>query len=121
MSPEANPWAVRWMAVLEELEPYDEMGVIQRMGRDMRALFVVGLVVIDHVILVKCTSHCLSVVQFAQPNLEIGQSSNSISLNICETVSKMTDFEMPSWGKRQLEEAPQRQRRRAVRHAMAEW
>ena len=44
--------------------------------------FVVGLVVIDHVILVKCTSHCLSVVQFAHPNLEIGQSSNSISLNI---------------------------------------
>ena len=23
-SPEANPWAVRWMADLEELEPYDE-------------------------------------------------------------------------------------------------
>ena len=38
--PEANPWAVRWMADLEELEPYDERGVIQRMGRDVRALFV---------------------------------------------------------------------------------
>ena len=45
--------------------------------------FVVDLVVIDHVISVKCTFHCFSVVQFAQPNLEIGQSSNSISLNIC--------------------------------------
>ena len=26
VSPEANPWAVRWMADLEELEPYDERG-----------------------------------------------------------------------------------------------
>ena len=26
--PEANPWAVRWMADLEELEPYDARGVI---------------------------------------------------------------------------------------------
>ena len=26
ISPEANPWAVRWMADLEELEPYDERG-----------------------------------------------------------------------------------------------
>ena len=49
--------------------------------------FVVGLVGIDHVILVKCTSHCLSVVQVAQPNLEIGQSSNSILLNnLCDVV-----------------------------------
>ena len=38
--PEANPWAVRWMADLEELEPYDERGVIQRVGRDVRALFL---------------------------------------------------------------------------------
>ena len=82
--------------------------------------FVVGPVVIDHVILVKCTSHCLSVAQFAQPNLEIGQNSNSASLNICETFSKMTDFEMPSWGKRKPEEAPQGQGRRAVRQAVAE-
>ena len=79
-----------------------------------------GLVVIDHVILVKCTSHGLSVVQFAQPNLEIGQSSNSILLNICATFSGMTDFEMPSWGKRKLEEALQGQGRRAVRQAVAE-
>ena len=39
-SPEANPWAVRWMADLEELEPYDERRVVQRMGRDVRALFL---------------------------------------------------------------------------------
>ena len=39
-SPEADPWAVRWMADLEELEPYGERGVIQRMGRDVRALFL---------------------------------------------------------------------------------
>ena len=32
---EANPWAVRWMADLEELEPY-----VMRMGRDVRALFL---------------------------------------------------------------------------------
>ena len=82
--------------------------------------FVVGFVVIGRVILVKCTSHCLSVVQFAQPNLEIGQSSNSILLNICATFSEMTDFEMPSWGKRNPEEAPQGQGRRAVRQAVAE-
>ena len=213
--PEANPWAVRWMADLEELEPYDERGVIQRMGRDVRDLvldrelaedfvsmdvtmlrlrslavevppwdfreeaghpmelseegvpqcrrcfdeqceartesfkalathvlrhhrqngggvsigdhksvsslpcgllgqkrliviscrrFIVGPVVIDDVILVKYTSHCLSVAQSAQPNLENGQNSNSTSLNICETFSKMTDFEMPSWGERKPEE-----------------
>ena len=77
--------------------------------------FVVGLVVIDHVIFVKCTFHCLSVVQFAQLNPETGQSSNSIWLNICATFSKMTDFEMPSRGKRKSEEAPQLQGRRAVR------
>ena len=82
--------------------------------------FVVGLVVIDHVTLVKCTSHRLSIVQFAQPNLEIGQSSNSILLNICATFSEMTDFEMPSWGNRKPEEAPQGQGRRAVRQAVAE-
>ena len=40
ISPKANPWAVRWMADLEELEPYAERGVIQRMGRDVRALFL---------------------------------------------------------------------------------
>ena len=82
--------------------------------------FVVGLVVIDHVILVKRTSHCLSVVQFAQPNLEIGQSSNSILLKICATFSEMTDFEVLFWGKRKPEEAPQGQGRRAVRQAVAE-
>ena len=75
---------------------------------------------LDCVILVKCTSRCLSIVQFAQLNLEIGQSSNSISLNICATFSKMTDFLMPSWGKRMSEEAPQGQGRRAVRQAVAE-
>ena len=36
--PEATPWPVRWMADLEELVLYDERGVIQRMGRDVRAL-----------------------------------------------------------------------------------
>ena len=40
ISPEANPWAVRWMADLEELEPYDERRVIQHVGRDVRALFL---------------------------------------------------------------------------------
>ena len=40
ISPEANPWAVRCMADLEELEAYDERRVIQRMGRDVRALFL---------------------------------------------------------------------------------
>ena len=39
-------------------------------------------------LVVKCTFHCLSVVQFAQLSLEIGQNSNSTSLNICETFSK---------------------------------
>ena len=82
--------------------------------------FVVGPVVIDHVLLVKCTSHRLSVAQFAQPNLEIGQNSNITSLNMCETFSEMTDFEMPSWGKRKPEEASQGQGRRAVRQAVAE-
>ena len=38
MLQEANPWAVRWMADLEELEPYDDRRVIQRVGRDVRAL-----------------------------------------------------------------------------------
>ena len=32
--------------------------------------------------------HCLSAAQVAQPNLEIGQNSNSTSLNICETFPK---------------------------------
>ena len=32
MLPEANPWAVRRMADLEELEPYNERRVTQRMG-----------------------------------------------------------------------------------------
>ena len=40
ISPEASPWAVMWMADLEELEPYDERGVIQRVGPDVRALFL---------------------------------------------------------------------------------
>ena len=40
ISPEANPWAVRRTADLEELEPHVERGVIQRMGRDVRALFL---------------------------------------------------------------------------------
>ena len=38
--PEVNPWAVRWMADLGKLEPYDERRVIQRLGRDVRALFL---------------------------------------------------------------------------------
>ena len=36
ITPEANPWAARWMADLEALEPYDERGVVQRMERDVR-------------------------------------------------------------------------------------
>ena len=39
-TPEANPWAVRWMEDLEALQPHDERGVIQRMGKDVRALFL---------------------------------------------------------------------------------
>ena len=39
-------------------------------------LFVVGPVVIDLVILVKCSFHSRSVALFAQLNLEMGQSSN---------------------------------------------
>ena len=74
---------------------------------------------IDHVILVKCTSHCLSVVQFDQPNLGIGQNSSTL-LNLCATFSEKTDFEIPSWGKRKPEEAWQGQGRRAVRQAVAE-
>ena len=83
------------------------MGIEKRLIVISCHRFVVGLVLIDHVILVKCTFHCLSVVQVAQPNLDIGQSSNSISLNICVTFSKMT-------------EALQGQGRRAVRQAVAE-
>ena len=40
LTPEANPWALRWMEDLEALQPYDERGVIQRMGKDVRALFL---------------------------------------------------------------------------------
>ena len=36
------------------------------------------------------------------------------------TCSRMTDFEIPAWGKRKQEEAPQGQGRRAVRQAVAE-
>ena len=39
--------------------------------------------------------------------------------HLCD-VFKMTHFEMPSWGKRKSEEAPQGQGRRAVRQAVAE-
>ena len=35
VTPEANPWAVRWVADLQELEPYD----VRRVGCDVRALF----------------------------------------------------------------------------------
>ena len=40
LTPEANPWAVRWMEDLEALQPYDERGVVQRMGKNVRALFL---------------------------------------------------------------------------------
>ena len=40
LTPEANPWALRWMEDLEALQPYDERCVIQRMGKDVRALFL---------------------------------------------------------------------------------
>ena len=40
ITPEANPWAVRWMEDLEALQPYDERGVVQRMGKNVRALFL---------------------------------------------------------------------------------
>ena len=40
ITPEANPWAVRWMEDLEALQPYDERGVVQRMVKDVRALFL---------------------------------------------------------------------------------
>ena len=40
ITPEANPWAVRWMEDLEALQPYDERGVVQRVGKDVRALFL---------------------------------------------------------------------------------
>ena len=40
LTPDANPWAARWMEDLEALQPYDERGVIQRMGKDVRALFL---------------------------------------------------------------------------------
>ena len=39
ISPDADPWAARWVADLRELEPFDERGVVQRMGTDVRALF----------------------------------------------------------------------------------
>ena len=40
ISPDANPWAARWMADLRELEPFDERGVVQRVGSDVRAHFL---------------------------------------------------------------------------------
>ena len=40
VTPEANPWAVRWMEDVEALQPYDERSVVQRMGKDVRALFL---------------------------------------------------------------------------------
>ena len=40
ITPEANPWAVRWMEDLEALQPYDERSVVQRMGKNVRALFL---------------------------------------------------------------------------------
>ena len=40
ITPEANPWAVRWMEDLEALQPYDERCVVQRMGKDVRALLL---------------------------------------------------------------------------------
>ena len=40
ITPEANPWAVRWMEDLEALQSYDERGVVQRMEKDVRALFL---------------------------------------------------------------------------------
>ena len=39
ISPDADPWAARWVADLRELGPFDERGVLQRMGIDVRALF----------------------------------------------------------------------------------
>ena len=36
---DVNPWEARWVADLRELEPFDERGVVQRMGSDVRALF----------------------------------------------------------------------------------
>ena len=38
ISPDADPWAARWVADLRELEPFDVRGVVQRMGSDVRAL-----------------------------------------------------------------------------------
>ena len=40
ITPDANPWAAWWMADLRELEPYDEGGVVQRMGSDVRTLLL---------------------------------------------------------------------------------
>ena len=40
ISPDANPWAARWVADLRELGPFDERGVLQRMGIDVRPLFL---------------------------------------------------------------------------------
>ena len=39
ITPEANPCVARWVADLRELEPFDERGVVQRMGCDVRAFF----------------------------------------------------------------------------------
>ena len=80
--------------------------------------FVVGPVVIDPVILVKCTFHRLSVALFAQLNWEIGQSSNNTWLNICAACPM--DLEIPACRKRNSAEVLQGQGRRAVREAVAE-
>ena len=40
ITPEANPWAMRFMEDLEALQSYDERGVVQRMGKNVRALFL---------------------------------------------------------------------------------
>ena len=37
ITPDANPWAARWMADLRELEPFDDRRDVQRMGSDVRA------------------------------------------------------------------------------------
>ena len=39
ITPEANPWAVRWMEDLEALQPYDERCVVQRMGKGREGPF----------------------------------------------------------------------------------
>ena len=103
---------------------YSPISAWRSMGIEKRLIvisclhFVVGPVVIDPVILVKCTCHRLSVALFAQLNLEIGQRSKSTWLNICAACPM--DLEMPAWGKRKSAEALQGQGRRALRQAVAE-